>query len=60
MLCGNKEIWFWRFVGIFALAICTLNLMVLMKGMKMFIAFIFTNYAAVLVLKGRELLMQYA
>jgi len=32
MLSVNKEIWLWRFVGIFSLALCTLNLSVLMHG----------------------------
>ena len=32
MALGNSETWFWRFVGICAIAVCTLNVMVLMKG----------------------------
>jgi len=34
MLSVNKEIWLWRFVGIFSLALCTLNLSVLMHAGK--------------------------
>ena len=40
MLPVNKEVWFWRLVGIFALAICTLNFMVLMQGKNILISYI--------------------
>jgi len=32
MALGNSETWFWRFIGVCALAVCTLNIMVLMKA----------------------------
>ena len=38
MLPVKKEVWFWRLVGFFSLAICTLNFMVLMQGKNIFIS----------------------
>ena len=32
MAFGRTETWFWRIVGICALAVCSLNVMVLMRG----------------------------